>query len=68
MDIKTTTTERAPRPPSRYPLILRGLMLALALLGFAAASIGSGRLAAVYCVVYAAVLIAWGVMAYRSGR
>jgi hypothetical protein len=43
-------------------------MIALALLGFAVASIGSGKLAAVYCVVYLAVLIAWGLMAYRSGR
>jgi len=54
--------------PSRYPLILRVLMVTLALLGFAVASIGSGKLAAVYCVVYLAVLIAWGLMAYRSGR
>jgi hypothetical protein len=33
-------------------------MVTLALLGFAVASIGSGRLAAVYCVVYVAVLLA----------
>jgi len=56
------------RKISRYPLVLRVLMVALALLGFAVASIGSGKLAAVYCVVYLAVLIAWGVMSYRSGR
>ncbi|MBB6185752.1 hypothetical protein [Rhodanobacter sp. MP7CTX1] len=54
--------------PSRYPLILRALMVTLALLGFAVASIGSPKLAAVYCVVYLAVLVAWGLMAYRSGR
>ena len=37
--------------PSRYPLILRVLMVTLALLEFAVASIGSAKLAVIYCVV-----------------
>jgi hypothetical protein len=51
----------------RYHRTLKYLMASLALLGFAVAYIGSGRLATVYCVVYLAVLIRWAVMTHRSG-
>ena len=52
---------------TRYHRTLKYLMATLALLGFLVAYIGSGRLAAIYCVVYLAVLIRWVVMTHRSG-
>lgn len=56
------------KAPSRYPRSITYLMMALALLGFLVAIIGSKALFSVYSVVYAAVFIAWGLLAFRGGR
>jgi hypothetical protein len=55
------------KAPSRYPRSITYLMVALALLGLLVAVIGSKVLFAIYAVIYAAVFVAWGLMAYRGG-
>jgi hypothetical protein len=54
--------------PSRYPRSFTYLFVALALLGFLVAVIGSKVLFAIYATVYAAVFGAFVLMACRGGR
>jgi len=56
------------KTPARYPRTLTYLFVALALLGFLVAVIGSKVIFAIYAVVYAAVFGAFGLAKPRAAR